>query len=72
MLAVYMVAMDIIAKYKIVAEGERLPPCGRGRGAICAVVGALSSRELLGYALGVEMWFFVWIRQKKWIELLTV
>ena len=89
MLAVYMVAMDIIAKYKIVAEGERLPPCGRerlpplrkgkgsppcgrGLGAICAVVVALSSRELLGYALGVEMWFFVWIRQKKWIELLTV
>ena len=31
MLAVYMVAMDIIAKYKIVAEGERLPPCGRER-----------------------------------------
>ena len=72
MLAVYMVAMDIIVKYTIVAEGERLPPCGRGLGAICAVVGALSSRELLGYALGVEMWFFVWIRQKKWIELLTV
>lgn len=53
-------------------RGKTPPPCGRGLGAICAVVGALSSRELLGYALGVEMWFFVWIRQKKWIELLTV
>ena len=45
MLAVYMVAMDIIAKYKIAAEGERLPPPAEGGLALFVRLWGLSRRE---------------------------
>ena len=60
MVAVCMVAIDIIAKYKIVAEGERLPPCGRGAWRyLCGCGGSLVERAFGVCARGRNVVFRV-------------
>ena len=60
MLAVYMVAMDIIAKYKIAAEGERLPPLRKGAWRyLCGGGGSLAERAFGVCARGRNVVFRV-------------